>query len=115
MNYLLASSKIESELIYGYPTNKKVDFSIAVPTYKRSEYLKKTVSAIYRKNINRIKCEVLIVLNNSEFELGDLIKLLNADLFKVYRNKENLGMVGNMNRCAMLSRGKYISYNVEES
>lgn len=41
MNYLIADNNIESEIVYGHPRYEKVDLSIVIPTYKRSEYLKK--------------------------------------------------------------------------
>ncbi|WP_455720746.1 glycosyltransferase family 2 protein [Agathobacter sp.] len=111
MNYLIADTNIESELIYGCPNYKEVELSIVIPTYKRSEYLKKTIRSIKRqKGLDKINCEVLIVSNDPEFNIDDLKGLLCEHLFKVYRNKENLGMVGNMNRCAILAHGKYISY-----
>lgn len=111
MNYLIADDNVESELIYGYSQCEKVDLSIVIPTYKRSEYLRKTIKSVRKqKGFDKIKCEVLIVSNDSEFKVDDIIDLLGSDLFIVYRNKTNLGMVGNMNRCAKLAHGTYISY-----
>lgn len=111
MNYLIADNNVESEIIYGHPRYEKVDLSIVIPTYKRSEYLKKTINSVRNQaGIDKIKCEVIVVSNDSEFKVDDIIDLLCDDLFIVYRNKNNLGMVGNMNRCAILAHGKYISY-----
>lgn len=111
MNYLIADNNIESEIVYGHPRYEKVDLSIVIPTYKRSEYLKKTIDSVRNQaGLDKIKCEVIVVSNDSDFKVDDIIDLLCDDLFVVYRNKKNLGMVGNMNRCAKLAHGKYISY-----
>lgn len=111
MNCFLADNKVISELIYGMKDEQNVDLSIVIPTYKRTDFLKKTIISIRnQKPVKHLRYEVIIVSNDPEYTLDDIYGLLDEKLFAVYRNQENLGMVGNMNRCAVLSHGKYISY-----
>lgn len=111
MNYFTINNNVTSELIYGNENFGKVDLSIVVPTYKRTDFLRKTIQSINnQKNIKNLKYEVLIVSNDPKYRVDEISDMLSQDRFIVYRNKQNLGMVGNMNRCAILAHGKYISY-----
>lgn len=111
MNYFSFNNDVTSELIYGNKNLCNIDLSIVIPTYKRNDFLRKTIQSINKqKNIRNLKYEVLIVSNDPEYRVNEISDILNKDIFKVYRNKKNLGMVGNMNRCALLTTGKYISY-----
>lgn len=102
---------IESELVFGERENDKIDLSIVIPTYKRIDLLKKTiVSILNQKKDCGLEIEVIVVSNDTEFNVNSLDLMLPSKKFYIYRNKENLGMVGNMNRCAVLSRGTYVSY-----
>ena len=111
MNYFSSDNEVVSELIYGKQENIDVDLSIVIPTYRRIGFLRKTICSINRQRITgRISYEVIIVSNDPEYKIDDIVDLLNVNRYKVYRNANNIGMVGNMNRCAILAQGKYISY-----
>lgn len=111
MNNFKYHSSIKSELIYGAMIDEKFDLSIVIPTYKRTSYLKETINSIAnQKPTNNISFEIIIVSNDPEFNIKEISDVLNPKLFKVYKNKRNIGMAGNMNRCALLARGKYIAY-----
>lgn len=111
MNYFLNDNEVVSEQIFGKHEGNDVDLSIVIPTYKRTELLRKTISSIIRQKAPiKMSYEILIVSNDPEYKIDDIVDLLDVNRYKVYRNKKNIGMVGNMNRCAVLARGKYISY-----
>ena len=102
---------VKSECIFGGKEERQADLSIVIPTYKRKDLLRKTVKSILnQKKPEKLTYHVIIVSNDPDYDCDDLIVDLPANLFSIYRNTENIGMVGNMNRCAYLSQGKYVAY-----
>ena len=109
MNYFESYNEVESRIIFGKP-NHSVDLTIVVPTYKRKEKLIEAIESIKNQKRNSsISYQTLIVSNDPLYDITEISDALNED-FVVYRNDENLGMVGNINRCAYLSFGKYVTY-----
>ena len=104
---------ISSVKVFGLSekTSKYPLFTIAIPTYKRVEYLKEAInSAINQEGFDDY--EILIVDNNPERN-DETEKLLssykNCNLtIQYYKNSQNIGMIGNWNRLYVLSRGKYV-------
>ncbi len=111
MNYFNYHDDVISERIYGRKVKCDVDLTIVIPTYKRSEYLRKTIeSIINQKPPTNLSYQVVIVSNDPSFN-PELLKLeMPESIFSIYRNTKNIGMAGNMNRCACLASGKYIAY-----
>jgi len=85
--------------------------TIAIPTFKRINLIKAAIeSAVKQVNFNHF--EILVVDNDptiEQKELENYINSLNDKRIVYYKNKINLGMVGNWNRCIELSSGKWIS------
>lgn len=87
--------------------------SICIPTYNRSEYLKKSITII----INSIPDEwlkriELIICDNSEEDESKMLceRILtnwNAS-YKYFKNSQNLGMIENWNECIAKSKGEFI-------
>ena len=92
----------------------KYKITIAIPTYRRKDLLIKSIeSALNQLDYNDY--ETLIVDNDSEdlYKIEEEVKKLcvkykNKNI-RYYRNKENLGMTGNWNKCIELSLGEYIT------
>lgn len=111
-NYFNEYSKYESVVLY---ENNRIDdtydLSIVIPTYKRIDLLRETLlSIIKQKSPKHLKYEVIVVSNDIDFQVTDL-KLCFGNLqLTIYGNKNNIGMCGNMNKCASLATGKYIAY-----
>lgn len=87
------------------------DYTIAIPTFKRSFLLKKTLESVFTQENDATSFNVIVVDNNPERN-DDTEKLMeqyrdrkNVSYFK---NSENLGMIGNWNRCFLLSQTKYV-------
>jgi len=81
--------------------------TIAIPVYERTEFFHEALSS----SINQtVKCKIIVIDNASSHNyFKDYItKLGNPDI-KYYRNNENIGMVGNWNRCIQLCESSYIS------
>lgn len=110
-SYFNIHNDVESELIFGNRNDDIKILSIVIPTFNRKDLLEKTLySIINQQKPDNITYQVIVVSNNPNYCIDDINFDLDPDIFLVYRNKSNIGMVGNMNRCAILSEGKYISY-----
>lgn len=84
--------------------------TIAIPTYKRHDLLKIALeSAINQKGIDNF--EVIVIDNDPTRGCKTELLMNNYIDSKVsyYKNEENIGMVGNWNRCITLSRSNYIT------
>lgn len=111
MSNIYNNLDIESKLIYGTLAEDN-DLCIMVPTYKRTALLKKAINSLLSQiEPKQLKYQVFIVANDPLFKLEDLADLhLPKEKFCIFVNMENLGMVGNINRCIYLSKGKYIAF-----
>lgn len=102
----------ESVLLYENNRNAdRTDLSIVIPTYKRINLLKETIlSVLEQKRPKHLNYEVVVVSNDVDFQICDLGIDFGELNIVVYGNKENIGMCGNMNKCASLATGKYVAY-----
>jgi glycosyltransferase involved in cell wall biosynthesis len=86
------------------------EVTIAIPTFKRHDLLKIALeSALNQKGVDNF--EVIVIDNdptrNCETEL--LMMDYIGNKVSYFKNEENIGMVGNWNRCISLARSKYIT------
>lgn len=86
-------------------------YSIVIPTYLRSRLLDETIKSAL-KTIEPIPDVNIVVVDNNP-ERGDETELMmekyrNHKNITYYKNSENIGMVGNWNRCALLAETKYV-------
>lgn len=86
--------------------------TVAIPTYKRPKYLIQAIDSAVNQNDKSISYEIIVVNNDTESDMAELIKKYeNADVpIKFITNEKNLGMLGNVNRCLELAKGKYIAF-----
>ncbi len=103
---------VKSELICDFSENSNPLVTIAIPTYKRTDTLKEAIdSALNQKNYENY--EVIIVDNEDNFDIETaterLIKSYKTNKIRYFKNKQNLGMFGNWNRCIELAKGKWFS------
>lgn len=97
--------------VFGNTNRSDVDISIVIPTYKRIDLLKKNIHAILlQENISDISFEVVISSNDIDFDYNAIEMNLDPKVFHFFVNEENVGMCNNMNRCATLAKGKYVTY-----
>ncbi len=84
--------------------------SICISTYNRAKWLElslQNLSKIFKENIKEI--EILICDNASVDETEEIVsKYLNVLDIKYYKNKKNVGMIGNLSVTASLAQGDYI-------
>lgn len=99
----------ESVMVLGNPNRKRRLMTIAIPTYKRAELLetslKSAVNQLHFKDF-----EVIIVDNDPEsVETEKVVRKYLKDNVYYFRNKANIGLYNNWNRCIELAKGRYIS------
>jgi glycosyltransferase involved in cell wall biosynthesis len=104
-------SDVESVLVYGFLPFKKPKISIVIPTYKRADLLEETLdSAINQTGFDDY--DIIVVDNEPEFDAETdtekLIKKINSDKILYYKNKKNIGMFGNWNRCIELANADWV-------
>ena len=102
-------NSINSRCIYG-SVKDDIDISIVVPTFRREQLLCRTLNSVFKqKKVTKLKYQIIVISNDPEFDLTNLDVELPDNLV-FYVNEENLGMVGNMNRAILLSKGKYVAF-----
>lgn len=85
-------------------------FTIAIPTYKRADYLKEALDSAINQATD-IPYEIIVVDNNPE--RNDETELLMTEYNTIhgisyYKNGTNIGMVGNWNRLFTLAKTNWI-------
>ncbi len=112
MRYFELDANVKSVLQYSTcKDDRNYDLSIVIPTYKRMDLLKETIKSILmQQKPKHIAYEVVIVSNDQNYKYEELIELCSNIDVRIYINEQNVGMCGNMNRCALLSAGKYVCY-----
>lgn len=101
---------IESVLIMKQDLKAKPKFSIAIPNYKRKEELKRALNSVLNQDF-KDEYEVLVVENTDDFNdnsIGEMLEKEYKGRVNYYRNKENLGLFGNWNRCILLAQGEWV-------
>ena len=105
---LSINSDVESVLIKNSDLERTPKVSILIPTYNRVETLKQTLqSCLNQQNFSDFN--IIICDNNPERDdlTEKYLSTISSPLVKYYKNKKNLGMVGNWNRLIKLSEGEY--------
>lgn len=84
--------------------------SVCIPTYNGSEYLKACLDSVLAQTFTDF--EVLVVDDqSSDASVAIAEEYAAADpRVRVLINEQNLGLVGNWNRCAELARGEWVKY-----
>lgn len=80
--------------------------SVCIPAYNNAGYIRETIDSILNQTYHNI--ELVVVDDNSKDNTLDVIQSVKDSRVKVYHNEENLGMVGNWNKCLSLTSGEYI-------
>ena len=84
----------------------KPKVSVCIPAYNSAAYIKDTVMSILNQTYQNI--EVIIVDDQSKDNTFEIASSIQDPRIKVYKNEQNLGMVGNWNHCLELATGSFI-------
>lgn len=95
---------VSSDDIIPLKISNDVEFVVMIPTYKRIDTLKEAVESCIAQGLGH-SLAVIIVDNSSEGDdaLDLFVKSIESKNIALVRNSENLGMIGNWNRCIELS------------
>ncbi|MCI9176146.1 MAG: glycosyltransferase [Lachnospiraceae bacterium] len=80
--------------------------SVCIPAYNNAEYIEETIQSVLEQTYQNI--ELIVVDDNSTDDTVKVLESIGDERLKLYRNQENLGMVGNWNRCLELASGEYV-------
>ncbi|MCS6136732.1 glycosyltransferase family 2 protein [Shewanella baltica] len=107
-NHFAKYSHIESQLmIDGCEPDVQPDLSVMIPTFRRPHLLKEAIESVVNQSAHGINIEIVIIDNDAEtdsLELATLVESFFPSNIRLFRNKENIGMFGNWNRCIELAR-----------
>src|SRR5258705_4419587 len=84
--------------------------SVCVPTYNGGKYLRECLDDILSQTFGDF--EVVIVDDDSTDDTVDILNSYAAGdgRIRLYRNSQNLGLVGNWNQCFDLAQGEWIKF-----
>ena len=80
--------------------------SVCIPVYNGEKYLKQCILSILNQTFGDF--ELIVVNDKSTDGSASIVKSFNDPRIKYFENKNNLGLVGNWNRCIELSSGAFI-------
>lgn len=81
-------------------------FSIAIPTYNRSEKLKTAIKYLLDQDFKDF--EIVVSDNFSTDNTSNVVSSFKSSKIKYYRNKKNIDVLPNVKRSIGLSKGKYV-------
>lgn len=93
--------------------DKKPIISILIPTFNDNKYFEQALESALTQNF--IYPYEIIVVDNTPISKGInntqiIIQKTKSNKISYYRNEENIGMIGNWNRCIELANADYITY-----
>ena len=102
----------ESILLWGDPNAiPDAEITICIPTYKRPKLLEEAIKSAVNQDTN-IPYRIIVVDNDDNFENNENLNIINKfnnKKISYYKNSKNIGMYGNINRCAELALTKWFA------
>lgn len=112
-NYYCVYSDISSNLMNGgEKEGKKPVVSILMPIYNHPDYFKVALLSAINQDCN-FEYEIIVVDNNhNDYQRMNqkIIEELNNEKVKYYINTQNIGAIGNWNRCIELATAPYVTF-----
>ena len=103
---------IETVCLFGNPDEiQNPLITICIPTYKRPNLLKRAIDSVLSQK-TEMPFLVFVIDNEDDFsetETSKLIQSYKDNRLVYYKNKKNLGMGGNWNRCGELVKTDYFA------
>lgn len=108
--YVISDNETRRETVMGNSENMKTDgmplVSVCIPTYNGSKTIKDTIASVLSQTYSNI--EIIVCDDQSTDDTVDVVKSIDDERITVQINPQNLGLVGNMNRCVNVANGKYV-------
>lgn len=83
-----------------------LDFSVIIPTFNRSSFLRQTLVSVLRQK--RVSMEIIVIDDCSIDDTEKVVKMFKDERIKYIKNKKNLGAAINIPKCFHKATGKYI-------
>jgi len=80
--------------------------TVAIPTFNRKRYLKQSINSVLNQTYKNL--ELLVVDNHSEDNTQKEVEGIHDSRIHYLRNKKNIGILSNWNKCIDLAKGKYL-------
>ena len=103
---------VKTDLIWGDAQGEEPAFiSYVIPVYKRADLLEKTLKSVINQKSVDFNWNIIVVDNEAggENDTERLIRKLDCERILYYRNRENMGVDGNYNRCIELADAKWVA------
>ena len=81
--------------------------SVCIPVYNGSEYLAESIKSVLSQTYNNF--HLFVCDNCSTDNTEEIVRSFHDPRLTYVRNAENIGLVGNSNRCLELANGKYVN------
>ncbi len=101
-----------TDLIYGDTGYIKSPFiSYVIPAYGRADLLKRTLNSVLSQQPAECEWDVVVVDNDPQRdnETERVIREIDNPKILYYKNRVNIGVDGNYNRCIETARGKWVA------
>jgi glycosyltransferase involved in cell wall biosynthesis len=103
---------VPSDLLFSAGEHRNVLVTIAITTFRRPEFLVEAVASAIAQDFTG-QYEIVVLDNDPESESLDFLLERFPELrersFRFFRNRQNIGMFGNVNRCIPLARGEWLT------
>ena len=103
---------VSDEMLAGARCGEGPLLSITIPTYRRHDLLLEAVASAIGQDIDA-PFEVVVVDNDPESRGHELLLASLPQIatmnFRYLRNRQNLGMYGNINHCIQVARGEWMT------
>ena len=109
-NNFVKNVNVISDLLWGDYPRKEVFLSVVIITYKRLKLVKEAIESVCCQKEVSYEWEIVVMDNNpQEEELYEYISQLGNRKIRYYRNRQNIGHEGNVNRGIELAVGKWVA------
>ncbi len=85
---------------------KSYKFSVLLPTYNGAEIVRKAIDSVLNQDHQNF--EIIVSDDNSRDDTVRIVETYKDKRIKIYTNKKNLGVCGNLNQCLKYARGEVI-------
>lgn len=83
-----------------------IKLSVCIPVYNGEKFIIETINSVLNQTYEYF--ELLVIDNNSTDKTIELVQKIKDKRLRIIKNKTNVGMAGNFNRCLELAKGDYI-------